>query len=139
MVSQFYPPNRGWAGAPCSELGARPGDRGHRVEVVTVATDGPAGTTLDGAVPLHHIRTTAQRLPRLYDDPVRPHAMPIMDPGFRSAIARLLAGGEFEIVHAHDWSVGSAIGPARHAGVPVVLTQHEYSHVCATKRLIPRR
>jgi glycosyltransferase involved in cell wall biosynthesis len=62
--------------------------------------------------------------------------MPIVDPGFRGSIARLLAGGKFDIVHAHDWSVGSAIGPARHAGVPVVLTEHEYSHVCATKRLM---
>jgi glycosyltransferase involved in cell wall biosynthesis len=62
--------------------------------------------------------------------------MPIMDPGLRSAIARLLADGKFDIVHAHDWTVASVIGPARHAGVPVVLTQHEYSHVCATKRLM---
>lgn len=136
MVSQFYPPIAGGQEHHVRNLVHALVDRGHHVEVVTVATDGPAETTLDGAVPLHHIRTTAQRLPRLYADPARPHAMPIMDPGFRSAIARLLADGKFEIVHAHDWSVGSAIGPARHAGVPVVLTQHEYSHVCATKRLM---
>ena len=58
------------------------------------------------------------------------------DPGFRSAIGRLLAAGRFDIVHAHDWSISSAMGPARRAGVPVVLTQHDYSHVCATKRLM---
>ena len=62
--------------------------------------------------------------------------MPIVDPGFRSAIGRLLAAGRFDILHAHDWSIGSAIGPARRSGVPVVLTQHDYSHVCATKRLM---
>ncbi len=62
--------------------------------------------------------------------------MPIMDPGFRSAITRILAARHFDILHAHDWSIGSVIGPARNAGVPVVLTQHDYSHVCATKRLI---
>ena len=89
-----------------------------------------------GPSPLHRVRTTAQRLPQLYSDSVRPHAMPIMDPGFRNAMARLLAAGQFDIVHAHDWSVGSVIGPARRAGVPVVLTQHDYSHVCATKRLM---
>ena len=43
---------------------------------------------------------------------------------------------DFDIVHAHDWSISSAMGPARRAGVPVVLTQHDYSHVCATKRLM---
>ena len=136
MVSQFYPPIAGGQEQHVRNLAHALVDRGHRVEVVTIATDGPAGTTLDGAVPLHHIRTTTQRLPGLYSDSVRPHAMPIMDPGFRTAIAQLLAGGKFDIVHAHDWSVGSAISPARHAGVPVVLSQHEYSHVCATKRLI---
>ena len=136
MVSQFYPPIAGGQEQHVRNLAHALVDRGHRVEVVTIATDGPAETTLDGAVPVHRIRTTAQRLPGLYDDSVRPHALPIMDPGFRSAIARLLAAGRFEIVHAHDWSVGSAFGPARHAGVPVVLSQHEYSHVCATKRLM---
>jgi len=136
MVTQFYPPIAGGQEHHVRNLAHALVDRGHLVEVVTIATDGPAETTLDGAVPLHRIKTTAQRLPGLYADSVRPHALPIVDPGFRSAIGQLLAGGKFEIMHAHDWSVGSAIGPARHAGVPVVLTQHEYSHVCATKRLM---
>ncbi len=136
IVSQFYPPITGGQEQHVRNLAHALADRGHRVEVVTIATDGPARTVLDGAVPLHLVRTTAQSLPRLYAEAERPHALPIMDPGFRSAIARLLADGQFDIVHAHDWSVASAIGPARNAGVPVVLTQHEYSHVCATKRLM---
>ena len=136
MVSQFYPPIVGGIEIHVRNLAHALVERGHSVEVVAIATDGPPGTTLDGAVSVHRIRTTAQRVPRLYTDSTRPHTMPIVDPGFRSAIARLLAGGKFDIVHAHDWSVGSAIGPARHAGVPVVLTEHEYSHVCATKRFM---
>ena len=136
MVSQFYPPVAGGQEQHVRNLAHALVERGHSVEVVTIAVDGPGGTTLDGSVPVHRIRTTAQHLPRLYSDPARPHAMPIVDPGFRSAIERLLAAGHFDIVHAHDWSIGSAIGPARRAGVPVVLTQHDYSHVCATKRLM---
>jgi glycosyltransferase involved in cell wall biosynthesis len=136
MVSQFYPPVAGGQEQHVRNLAHALVDRGHRVEVVTIATGGPAGTTLDGAVPLHRVRTTAQRLPQLHSDSDRPHAMPIMDPGLRSATARLLAAGRFDIVHAHDWSVRSVIGPARRAGVPVVLTQHDYSHVCATKRFM---
>ena len=111
-------------------------ERGHQVEVATIAVAGPAGTSLDGDVTVHRIRTTAQHLPRLYSDPERPHAMPVVDPGFRSAIGQLLGTRRFDILHAHDWSIGSAIGPARRAGIPVVLTQHDYSHVCATKRLM---
>jgi len=138
MVSQFYPPIVGGIEQHVRNLSLALEGRGHSVEVVTIATDGPEGTTLDGTLPIHSVRTTAQRLPLLYTDSVRPHAMPIMDPGFRRAIARLLGDGKFDIVHAHDWSVASVIGPARHAGVPVVLTQHECSHVCATKRFMRR-
>jgi len=136
MVTQFYPPVAGGQEQHVRNLARALAERGHDVEVVTIATGTPAGTTLDGAVPVHRVRTTAQRLPQLYSDSARPHAMPFVDPGFRGAIGRLLADGRFDIVHAHDWSISSALGPARHTGVPVVLTQHDYSHVCATKRLM---
>ena len=136
MVSQFYPPVAGGQEQHVRNLGQVLAQRGHSIEVITIAADGPGGTTLDGPVPVHRVRTTAQHLPQMYSDPVRPHAMPIADPAFRRAIERLFAAGHFDLVHAHDWSIGSAIGPARRAGVPVVLTQHDYSHVCATKRLM---
>ena len=136
MVTQFYPPVVGGQEQHVRNLAHALVDLGHCVEVVTIAVDGPMGTTLDGAIPVHRIRTTAQQVPRLYSDPVRPHAIPIVDPGFRNAIGRLLAARQFDILHAHDWSVGSAIGPARRSGVPLVLTQHDYSHICATKRLM---
>ena len=134
MVSQFYPPVAGGQEQHVRNLAHALVDRGHHVEVVTIAADGSVGVALDGVVVLHRIRTTSQRLPQLYSDSSRPHAMPVMDPGFRNAIAGLLASRGYDVVHAHDWSVSSAIGPARRAGVPVVLTQHDYSHVCATKR-----
>ncbi len=136
MVTQFYPPVAGGQEQHVRNLAHAMVGRGHHAEVVTIAIDGIAGTTLDGAVPVHRIRTTAQRLPSLYDDAARPHALPVADPGFRKAIGRLLADGRFEILHAHDWSIGSALGPAHRSGVPVVLTQHDYSHVCATKRFM---
>jgi glycogen(starch) synthase len=136
MVTQFYPPVAGGQEQHVRNLAHALVERGHGVEVVTIAAECPAGTVLDGAVRLHRVRTTAQHLPQLYSDTTRPHAMPIVDPGLRRAIGRLLAAGQFDILHAHDWSIGSAIGPARHSRVPLVLTQHDYSHVCATKRLM---
>jgi glycogen synthase len=136
MVSQFYPPVAGGQEQHVRNLAQALAHRGHHVEVVTIVTDGPPATTLDGAVPVHRIQTSAQRLHRLHSDSERPHSMPVADPGFRSAIARLLAANRFDIVHAHDWSVASVVGPAHRAGAPVVLTQHDYSHVCATKRMM---
>jgi glycogen synthase len=136
MVTQFYPPVAGGQEQHVRNLATALTERGHVVEVATIAVAGPASTVLDGAVPVHHIRTTAQHVPRFYSDPSRPHAMPIVDPGFHNAIGKLLGASRFDVLHAHDWSVVSALGPARRAGVPVVLTHHDYSHVCATKRLM---
>jgi glycogen(starch) synthase len=136
MVSQFYPPIAGGQEHHVRNLAHALDDRGHHVEVVTIVPEGPPVTRPDRGVPVHYIRTTAQRLPGLHGNSTRPHATPIADPDFRRALAGLLAGGAFDVVHAHDWSVASVFGPARRAGVPVVLTQHEYSHVCATKRLM---
>ena len=136
MLTQFYPPVAGGQEQHVRNLAHALVGRGHRVEVVTIATDGPGGTTDDAGVPVHRVRTTAQHLPRFYSDPLRPHAMPIVDPGLRRAIGNLLRSERFDLLHAHDWSIGSAMGPARHAAVPVVLTQHDYSHICATKRLM---
>jgi len=136
MLTQFYPPVAGGQEQHVRNLAHALVERGHHVEVATIAVNGSAATSLDGGVTVHHVRTTAQRLPRLYSDRERPHAMPVVDPGFRSAIGELLGGRQFDLLHAHDWSIGSAIGSARRAGIPVVLTQHDYSHVCATKRLM---
>ena len=136
MVSQFYPPVVGGQEAHVRNLAQALEAHGHAVEVATIAVDGTEGTVLDGAVPVHRIRAAAQFLPKLFSDPERPHAMPIIDPKFRAGIGRLLQGGRFDVLHAHDWSINSAFGPARRWKTPVVLTQHDYSHICATKRLM---
>ena len=104
--------------------------------MATVATDGAPGTDRDGAVLVHRLRSTTLRAPGIYSEADRPHAAPVPDPELRAGIGRLLAARRFDVVHAHDWIVNSALGPARRRGTPVVLTQHDYSHVCATKRMM---
>jgi glycogen synthase len=139
MVSQFYPPVAGGQEQHVRNLSLALVARGHTVDVITIATDSVPGAALDEGVRLHRVRTSAQHFPWLYSDATRPHAMPVVDPALRRAVGDLLARGGFDVVHAHDWSLMSALGPARRARVPVVLTQHEYSHVCATKRLMRGR
>jgi glycosyltransferase involved in cell wall biosynthesis len=82
------------------------------------------------------VRTAASRLPMLYSDPSRPHALPLPDPEVSRAIAQELATGRYDIAHAHNWIVNSALGPAAKADVPLVMTLHDYSHICPTKRLM---
>ncbi len=136
MVTQFYPPVVGGQEQHVRNLAQALAGRGHVVEVVTIAVDGREGTVLDGPVPVHHVHTVAQHLPSLYSDLGRPHAVPTVDPQLRAGIRRILDAGSFDVIHAHDWSVNSAVGPARRSRTPLVLTQHEYSHVCATKRMM---
>jgi glycogen(starch) synthase len=136
MLTQFYPPIVGGQERHVRDLAHALAARGHEVEVATIATNGDDGTSLDDAVPIHRIRTTAQRIPRLYTDPDRPHALPLPDPELRAGIGRVLGERRFDVAHAHDWIVNSLLVPARRTHTPVLLTQHDYSHVCATKRMM---
>ncbi len=139
MLSQFYPPVVGGQERHVHTLAHELVRRGHEVDVTTIACrPGDVGTVEEGGVRVHRVVSSASRLPSLYRDLERPHALPVPDPALGRAIASLLAGGSppVDVVHAHDWAVNSALGPARRAGVPVVLTMHDYSHACATKRLV---
>jgi glycosyltransferase involved in cell wall biosynthesis len=136
MLTQFYPPVVGGQERHVRDLAHALARRGHEVEVATVATDGAPGAARDGEVVVHRLRSTTLRAPGIYTEADRPHAAPVPDPELRAGVGRLLAGRRFDVVHAHDWIVNSALGPARRRGVPVVLTQHDYSHVCATKRMM---
>ena len=106
MLSQFYPPVMGGQERHVRDLAHVLVSRGHEVEVATIATAHDDGTTLDGPVPVHRLSTTAQRMPRLYADTDRPHALPLPDPELRAGV-RLLQGGRFDVAHAHDWIVNS--------------------------------
>lgn len=111
--------------------------RSHEVTLFGFATDGaPAGTSVIDGVRVVRVRSAASRLPALYSDLSRPHALPLPDPEVSRAIAREFAVGRYDIAHAHNWIVNSALRPAAKAAVPLVMTLHDYSHVCATKRLM---
>lgn len=136
MLSQFYPPVIGGQERHVRDLAQALSSHGHVVEVVTIATESAHGEMLDGTVKVHRLPTTAQRVPHVYSEPDRPHAPPLPDPRLRTEIGRLLTQHRFDVIHAHDWMVNSALGPSKRTGTPIVLTLHDYSHVCATKRLM---
>jgi glycogen(starch) synthase len=136
-LAQFLPPVSGGEERHVWNLSRALASRGHDVTLLGFATDGDGpGDTVAEGVRLVRVTTAASRLSFLYSDPSRPHALPLPDPAVARAITRELAQGRYDVVHAHNWIVNSALGPTAEAGVPLVMTLHDYSHICATKRLM---
>lgn len=139
LLAQFLPPIIGGVERHVWTLARALAARAHDVTLLGLATgeEGPGEQTVDG-VRIVRVRAAASRLPFLYTDPNRPHMLPVSDPLMSRAIGRELSARRFDVVHAHNWIVNSALGPATRAQVPLVMTLHDYSHVCATARLMEK-
>lgn len=138
-LAQFLPPVSGGEERHVWNLSRALAGRGHEVTLLGFATDedGPGETVSEG-VRLVRVRSSASRLACLYSDPSRPHAPPLPDPAAALHIHREMTSRRYDVAHAHNWIVNSALGPAARAGVPLVMTLHDYSHICPTKRLMER-
>lgn len=132
LLTQFIPPTVGGTERHVWTLATALAARAHDVTLLSFATnpEEPVESNVNG-VRIVRVRTAASRLPLLYSDPTRPHALPLADPLVSRAIRQELSRGGFDLIHAHNWIVNSALGPAMRARVPVVMTLHEYSHICA--------
>jgi glycogen(starch) synthase len=139
LLAQFLPPIIGGVERHVWTLARALAARTHEVTLLGLATgeEQPGESTVDG-VRIVRVQAAASRLPFLYSDPSRPHMLPVSDPLMSRAIRRELAEGRFDVVHAHNWIVNSAMGPAVRARVPLVMTLHDYSHVCTTARLMEK-
>jgi glycosyltransferase involved in cell wall biosynthesis len=135
MASQFYPPVIGGQEQVVRNLSHALVRRGHEVVVATLQMGGPAYEDDEG-VRIHRIGGTFRRFDRLFTDPQRRHVPPIPDPEAVRALGRLIDRERPDVVHAHDWLVHSLVGFRRRKHVPIVLSLHDYSLVCANKRLI---
>lgn len=137
LLAGFLPPTIGGIERHVWTLARALTTRGHEVTLLGFATGTvqPGESELDG-VRMVRVRTGGSYLPVLYQDPDRPHPLPLSDPLVSRAIRHELAHRSFDVIHAHNWIVNSALAPAARAGVPVVMTVHDYSHRCVTARLM---
>jgi glycogen synthase len=137
LLAQFLPPMLGGEERHVWTLARSLAARAHDVTLLGFATgpDDPAESSSEG-VRIVRVSTGASRLPMIYSDPKRPNALPLPDPLVSRAIRNELSRNRFDVVHAHNWIVNSALGPAARARVPLVQTLHDYSHTCATKRFM---
>ncbi|MDH2379908.1 glycosyltransferase family 4 protein [Bradyrhizobium sp. CER78] len=136
LLSQFYPPVIGGEERHVRNLGAALAQRGHDVSVGTLMRPGSPETELDGAVRVHRLRGTLQRLTGLHADPERRHAPPFPDPELALGLKRLIDREKPDVVHAHNWIYASLLPLRALTGARFVVTLHDYGLVCAKKNLM---
>lgn len=146
LAAQFFPPVIGGEERHVFNLASELVARGHEVAVATQATRDDSGSiappteTLSNGVRIHRLRSSLMAMPFVYSDGSRPHHAPVPDPQLTRALARVVEAEQPEVVHAHNWIVNSVVAlPRMGRGRPpfgIALTLHDYSHVCAIKRLM---
>src|SRR5215469_18413892 len=140
LLAQFFPPDVGGEERHVFNLANTLAERGHEVAVATQRmVDVPDHETLASGVRVYRFATAAMHLPGVYSTS-RTHHPPVPDPLGVRELARITRLERPHVVHAHNWIVNSALALRRSSPTGtrfgLVLTLHDFSHVCATKRLM---
>lgn len=135
MLAQFYPPVIGGEERHVRNLSRALVRRGHEVHVATLAVTAARPFEDDG-VHVHFIDSVGRRAPAIYGAADRPLALPVPDPLVTRGLARTAREVDPDVVHAHNWIVNAWLPLPSARRLPLVMSLHDYSHVCATKRLV---
>lgn len=135
LLAQFYPPVIGGEERHVRNLAVALAARGLDVHVATLGTD-RGEPQQDPGVTVHVLEHVGSRVPALYPTADRPLALPVPDPLTTRDLSRLVAAVRPDLVHAHNWIVSSWTALPTAYRVPLVLSLHDYGHVCATKRFM---
>lgn len=137
LLTQFYPPVIGGEERHVRNLGAALARKGHDVAVATQWHPEAPDYEMDGAVAIHRIRGSMQRLSKLlFVEGERPHAPPFPDPELVLSLKRVVADFKPDVVHAHNWILASFLPLKKWSGAGLVVTLHDYSLLCAKKNLM---
>jgi glycosyltransferase involved in cell wall biosynthesis len=136
MLAQFYAPIVGGEERVVEELAQGLAQRGHDISVATLRQDGLPRFEMNDLVRVHRLPSTGGPLQWLSRDGARRHAPPAPDPVTLLALRAVVAREHPEIVHAHNW-LGYAFVPLkRWSGARLVVSLHDCSLVCSTKRFV---
>jgi glycosyltransferase involved in cell wall biosynthesis len=85
---------------------------------------------------VYRLRGTAQRVASIYIEHQRRPAAPFPDPELLLGLRAVALRERPDVVHAHNWLKHSWLPLRPLCSVPLVVTLHDYSHVCAKKTLM---
>ncbi len=131
LATQFFPPVAGGEERHVYNLATALASRGNEV---TVATSSQG--SLSGDFEVVRIEPSASLLRFKYSDSNRPHSLPFSDPIVSRKLKALVLANRFDVIHGHNWFANSLLSRSVRGKIPLVQTLHDYSHVCATKRLV---
>jgi glycosyltransferase involved in cell wall biosynthesis len=138
MLAQFYAPIVGGEERMTQSLAGELAQRGHDVAVATLRQPGLAAFEQIDGIGVHRLPGLAQRAGRLFTDDGRRHAPPAPDPETVLALRRVIARERPDVVHAHNWLAHAYLPLRRNASEAYVLSLHDYSLLCAIKRMMRR-
>jgi glycosyltransferase involved in cell wall biosynthesis len=136
MLAQNYVPIVGGEERLVEDLSIELACRGHHVSVATIRGQDHEWTDVRDGVRVHALRSSVYRARRLYGGAERPQAPPVPDPETMLDLRRVLRREQPDVVHAHNWLVHSYLPLHRRSGAALVVSLHDYSLLCATKRLL---
>ena len=136
MLAQFFAPIIGGEESHVRTLSLELAARGHEVAVATLRQEGMMEFEMDGPIRVYRLKGTMQRLEQLFIESGRRHAPPFPDPETVWGLRQVLAAERPQIVHAHNWMIYSFLPLKVLSRAKLVLTLHDYSIICAQKRLM---
>ncbi len=134
MVAQSFSPIVGGEERIVEDLSAELARRGHEVEVATLRQPLGEPPAREDGVGIELLESSVHRIPGVPVDEERRYAPPAPDPLSVRDLRRAVRRFRPDVVHAHNWLVHSYLPLERRAGAAFVLSLHDYSLVCATKR-----
>ena len=135
MLAQFYTPVVGGEEHAVRSLSVELASRGHEVGVATIVQgDSPAVGPDDDGVRVHRLRSASSRLPVLYRADRR-HAPPVPDPELLWRLRRLIRSERPRHRACAQLDRAFLPAPPQDERAPLVLSLHDYSLICSTKRL----
>jgi glycosyltransferase involved in cell wall biosynthesis len=141
LLAQFFPPDIGGEERHVYNLAEILANRGHTVSVATHRVAGsPDEEVLPSGVRIYRFATMAMNYFAGVYSSSRFHHPPVPDPVAVNALRRIINETQPDVVHAHNWVVNSVLPLHKKSATGkrfgLVLTLHDYSNSCATKRLM---